>query len=194
MRKIGIDRRDIFYRHFYFDDNDVLASNPPRYKIWYVDDENDIDYIDCSEVIKIKDAPVTNENKSTIDINNEEKAATPLKSSDDKVSTESINEQSKPKKRGRKKKSVGYTDDKIENTKPIQTPISSSSFTLEPSNLKFEYKAFTVDFSSIQELVNTLNEYGEDGWELCSSELYSEGVFFDKKKVFCIMKKIKGLE
>ena len=58
MRKIGIDKRDPSYRHFYYDDDVILSSNPPKYKINYVDDENDIDYVDCKYVIKIKDMPV----------------------------------------------------------------------------------------------------------------------------------------
>jgi hypothetical protein len=200
MRKIGIDKRDPTYRHFYFDDSEVLTSNPPKYKIWFVDDENDVDYIECSKVLKIKDAPVETQtaNEDVIKIDNiqDEKAdiAIPAHQKDevDKLSDKEAKEQPEPKKRGRKKKPVEDTTIKVENNEPTQATISQ--LVVEQSNLKFEYKAFNVDFSSVDELVDLLNEYGEDGWELCTSEIYSGGMIFDKKKIFCIMKRIKGLE
>lgn len=200
MRKIGIDKRDPTYRHFYFDDSEVLTSNPPKYKIWFVDDENDVDYIECSKVLKIKDAPVetqtVNDDVIKIDSIQDEKAdiVIPAHQKDevDKVSVKEAKEQPEPKKRGRKKKPVEDTTIKVENNEPTQATISP--LVVEQPNLKFEYKAFNVDFSSVDELVDLLNECGEDGWELCTSEIYSGGVIFDKKKIFCIMKRIKGLE
>lgn len=200
MRKIGIDKRDPTYRHFYFDDSEVLSSNPPKYKIWFVDDENDVDYIECSKVLKIKDAAVetqtANDDAIKIDSIQDKIAdiAIPAHPKDevDKLSDKVVKEQPEPKKRGRKKKPVEDNSIKVENNETTQATISP--LVVEQPNLKFEYKAFNVDFSSVDELVDLLNEYGEDGWELCTSEIYSGGMIFDKKKIFCIMKRIKGLE
>lgn len=189
--KIGIDKRDPSYRHFYYDDSEILTSNPPKYKVCYIDvegDESDIDYIECSNVVCIKTV-VDKQSQTESDvviINTTE---------ENKKNTK----ETTPKKKGRKK-STAETD--VDIKVPTNQSTESITDTTQHTeidfskimNIKFEYKTINFDFSSIDELTNMLNEYGESGWELCCSEIYSEGLIFDKKKILCIFKKVKGLE
>lgn len=198
MRKIGIDKRDPSYRHFYYDDSKVLTSNPPKYEVHYVDDESDIDYVECSCVIKIKDAPTEDDlnqklTKIEIDSNHDGKKDITITSDAADVSNvlDNIinNDSNEQKKRGRKKKVVDETKVILDKKQKNEDKVSIDFSTL--LNVKFEYRIFDIDFSSSSELTDLLNKYGNDGWELCGTELYNEGLIFDKKKIFCVMKKIK---
>lgn len=185
MKKIGIDKRDPSYRHFYYDDFKILTSDPPKYEVHYVDDENDIDYIDCMYVIKIKD--VFEEEKNVEEnkvveakiLDKESGVSTVLKVDKSKVNV------TKPSKRGRKKKDVIVEDES--NTLTIENQNEEMSDIVNPHI--YSYDVIELSFSNITELKDKLNEFGKLGWELCSTEIYTEGLF--NKKILCIMKKIE---
>jgi len=41
---------------------------------------------------------------------------------------------------------------------------------------KFEYLAITLESYSDKNLINSLNNYGEDGWELSTTDLISKDI------------------
>lgn len=175
MKKIGIDKRDITYRHFYYDDEIILMSNPPKYEIHYIDDENDMDYIECSYVMKIKD--VTEHNN--VVMNN---------ITEDVLEVENTKEKKVKKTTTKKDKKVKDVDNKQEENDEI---IKKDIIT-ENLNVKYEYKIMEYDIHSIDEMNVILNEYGENGWELFTFELCNYGIMINnKKKFFCVMKRKK---
>ena len=191
MKKIGIDKRDPEYRHFYYDDNEILYSNPQKFKVTYIDNENDIDYIDCSYVIKIKDVPGFVEEPVVQNIVGD----TVEKTVEEEPKVEVKQEHAKPKvekKRGRKKKEKEIADVE-EIVDAEKNPVEAKLDTSMIKNNKYEYIVVDLSFSSSDILKDSLNEYGEMGWNLCSTELYSDGLF-GGKKILCIFKRIKGLE
>lgn len=185
MRKIGFDKRDSQYRKFYFDDDIMLSSNPPKYKVWYVDDENEIDYIECQNVFYLKPAPVqpqsnkkdestTVVNDSISNISKSTKEDNVIKIDNQENTNTSIIEQPK-KKRTYKKKT--------------QTELSSSE-TCETCEIrKFEYKIIDEPFISDSDIQNTLNSYGQGGWELCGFEIYKTGIVKSSNNIICILKR-----
>lgn len=196
MLKIGFNKTDPDCRKFYFDDSMVLTSNPPKYKIWYMDDENEIDYIVCSDVFYLKPAPnqtveekqqpVQQKNMSgTITSNVMTETSTisapePVKDTIylDKVDVVSNNEKveivTQPKKRGRKKKET-------------ETQNITSSEQINNSR-EFEYKVIDEYFESGDELESVLNTHGKDGWELCGFEIYKPKIT-KPTTILCILKR-----
>lgn len=186
MRKIGFDKRDSQYRKFYFDDDIMLSSNPPKYKVWYVDDENEIDYIECQNVFYLKPAPVqpqsNKKDESTTVVNVDSISNISKSTKEDNVikidnqenTNTSIIEQPK-KKRTYKKKT--------------QTELSSSE-TCETCEIrKFEYKIIDEPFISDSDIQDTLNSYGQGGWELCGFEIYKTGIVKSSNNIICILKR-----
>ena len=183
MVKIGFDKTDFENRKFYFDDTEVLMSNPPKYKVWYVDNEHDVDYVLCSNVFVLKLAP-KDKQKNNVSEKQEIHVSSPTKSitkTSDKqetikvepVETEAkINESEPPvkKKPGRKKKE--------------QTNITQIS----DETRKFAYKVIDVHIMDIEEIQNMLNEYGQDGWELCGFEVYKNGLI-KPNSILCVLKR-----
>lgn len=55
--KIGFDMTDAESRKFYFDDSRVLTSNPPQYKVWYLDDTSDQEFVLANNVFVLKRVP-----------------------------------------------------------------------------------------------------------------------------------------
>ena len=125
MKCIGIDKRDPAYRHFYYDDETALQSNPPKYKVTYTDDETDVDYIDCNQVVKIKtikeevvESPqeqvlTVTENQNGVLVEDDSAGNSVTIEKPKRKKAESKKETTKePQKRGRKKKIL---DDVITN-------------------------------------------------------------------------------
>lgn len=187
MIKIGISKLDSSFRHFYFDDSHVLTSNPPKYKIWYVDDEEkEIKFINCSDVIAIKNAPDEMQVDKTpvqpepVKINGDNLTTqnpSPIKvESSDITATIKIEEPKKePKKRGRKKKET-----------TTQTPSTQIIV-----NSKYEYKVIDEELYDDEELETILNEYGDEGWEVCGFETYKDKFITNTVRIICILKRIK---
>ena len=202
MLKIGFNKTDPECRKFYFDDDEVLTSLPPKYKIRYVDDETDIDYVPCSEVFFLKPANLENKQNvvQTPVVKVEEEVPT-LTSPSTQVSTIHVPETPKttiqvdgveflkngkpvevktePKKRGRKKKEP----EKV--VVDVQT-IQNSGETHVKS--EFEYKVVDEYLDGDNELENMLNTYGKDGWELCGFEIYKTGIY-KQSSILCILKR-----
>lgn len=204
MKCIGIDKRDPEYRHFYYDDETALQSNPPRYKVTYTDNEKDIDYIDCNQVVRIKtikeevvESPqkqvstvqeqvltaIENPNGVLVEDGSAGNSVTIEKPKRKKA--ESKKETTKePPKRGRKKK---ISDDVI--TDP-SAPNKLSEINFFRVFHLFEYDVIKFEFSDINELKDTLNKYGDEGWELVHSNI-TDVLFSTKKNIICIMKRVK---
>lgn len=194
MKKIGIDKRDPSYRHFYYDDLKILLTNPPQYEVHYVDDENDVDYIDCSYVIKIKDIFESNTNieqdNDAVVLNGDKKEVdNVLESSDNSDKVIQI-EEKKTTKKGRKKKVVKDLNKDIVEDNKEDVNSQSSTISVSISNVSYKYDVIELSFSNKEELVKMLNKFGADGWDLCSSEIYNNGLFSDKR-IICIMKKVE---
>lgn len=188
MIYIGFDKTDLSSQKFYFDDSEILTSNPPKYKVWYVDDEHVIDYVTCSNVFKLKPAPadkqkefIKEETVVQVPIINEQKNITSNSKESTNIKVEPIEtkaeiKESEPiakKKPGRKKKEH-----------VIETPISTTVITNEIR--KFEYKVLNEYFNSADDIENMLNEHGKDGWELYGFEIYKTGLV---KYIICVLKR-----
>ena len=202
MLKIGFNKKDPDCRKFYFDDSTVLTSNPPNYKVWYLDDENDIDYVFCSDVFYLKPAP--NQPKNEIEKSLEQvvqnnqlsgKITAPI---DDTIKQSTISKPeppkdtiyldkvdiisdgkkveivTQPKKRGRKKKET--------EEKSITSTCSCDT------SIQFEYKVIDEYLETYEKLEIILNEMGQDGWELCGFEIFKTGIT-KPNSVMCIMKR-----
>lgn len=197
MKCIGIDKRDPEYRHFYYDDETALQSNPPKYKVTYTDDETDVDYIDCNQVVKIKtikeevvESPqeqvlTVTENPNGVLVKDDSAGNSVTIEKPKKKKGESKKETTKePQKRGRKKK---ISDDMIIDP-------SAPNKLLEINSLRvfhlFEYDIIKFEFSDINELKDTLNKYGDEGWELVHFDI-TDALFSTKKNILCIMKRVK---
>lgn len=55
--KIGFDMTDVEGRKFYYDDSSVLTSNPPQYRVWYVENVNEQEFIQVKNVFPLKNVP-----------------------------------------------------------------------------------------------------------------------------------------
>ena len=203
MLKIGFDKNDPECRKFYFDDDMVLTSNPPKYKIWYVDDETDIDYVPCADVFFLRPVNIEKEHVQTpIKVKKETKSQI-LTSPSTEVSTIHVPEPPKttiqiddvefvkngkpveiktePKKRGRKKK------EQEKNVDNVQTVQNNVEVHVKP---EFEYKVIDEYLNDVDDLENMLNTYGRDGWELCGFEIYKTGIY-KQTSILCILKRNK---
>ena len=183
MIKIGIDKSNNSFRKFYFDDSQVLTSNPPKYKIWYVDDEEDYTFIECSKVFAIKNAPdemqQTSPSPSIEKIDGTDlvaKEPTPIITTKEEIEKNNIVvDQPKPKRKPGRPKKV---------SEPTPSPTTKMS--------KFEYKILDEPIDDLDDFENMLNEYGDDGWEVCGFEIYKiGGILSTNMNMICILKRIK---
>lgn len=184
MKKIGFDKRDSEFRKFYFDDDEITSTNPPKYIVKYIDNEKDIDYIECDNVFYLKPANIQdNKNKeidtdksldfkkSEIEIKSEPKHV--QKKSEVDIKSEVKEEQPKKKRTYVKKKSV----------EKEETIVKEKKFD------KIEYKVIDEAFTSDDDIQNMLNTYGEEGWELCGFDIYHTGLVKSNTNIICILKK-----
>lgn len=193
MVKIGIDKTDPLGRKFYFDDSMVLTSNPPKYKVSYVDDESDIDYILCKDVFVLKPAPANKQpqpkehthtvnvkeninNVQVIDKNTLSKSTIRVPENTSITTEENNNVVEKQKKKpGRKKK-----EPTVENEVNVDTSNEIRNF---------EYIVIDEHFNDSDELQDMLNKYGQDGWELCGFEIYKSGLI-NPNSILCVLKRL----
>lgn len=182
MRNIGIDKRDPEYRHFYYDDSLMLSSNPPQYQVNYVDDESEVNYVDCRYVIKIKSCPGEEQPKN-VDLVVEQVETPPEPKKEPTAPKETITSTPAPKKRGRKKKVDDITIIKKE-AEPMQINIPDMTF-----NVGYEYSVIELEFINTNDLANELNSFGDDNWELCSAQLFTDGFLSNRKKILVIFKR-----
>lgn len=186
MLKIGFSRQDPESRKFYFDDSQVLTSNPPKYKIWYVDDETDIDYIECSKVFYLKPAKI--ERNKPKPVVKKEEPQQPITSEPIVIETKPETPKKKP---GRKKK-VSTSTDILPTPTPsmdiLPTPTTSVIF---DKNITYEYKVIDESFENTEDLQDTLNGLGEDGWELCGFETYRTNLFNKPTSAVCVLRRRK---
>lgn len=213
MIKIGFDKRDPDMRKFYYDDSSVLTSNPPKYKIWYVDDITDIDYVDVSQIFVFKSVPPDDEIYGKLGISpgfvapqpiiietpqpkNEVKQITPTVESKPLPKFEPDFEDTKPvqRKRGRPRKNKPT---ETEQKNPVQTTNITTTDThtsirldVPKTNEKVIYKVIDdIDLSDVEEFNDKLNELGKDGWDMCGFETYRVGIIQPEVKCICIFKK-----
>lgn len=187
MINIGIDKTDLTFRHFYFDDEQILTSNPPKYKVWYDENMEDVSYILCSNVISLKkkkpepkpiDEPVIKV----------EESITAVKLDDNIISTNNVQtfefqdivNDAPKRKRGRPKGST--------KKQPI-TNITTHNIEKVVENVKYEYCVISDEFNSKLELETQLNMYGSDGWELCGFEIYKQKLISTNLEILCILKR-----
>lgn len=200
MKWIGFDRNDPNSRKFEFDDETILTSNPPKFEVKYIDN-NEIGYIECSNVFKLK--PVKNkqsqkpiENVQNNIIVEEENNNIFPQGVDEDIQNEILNElkpknvqivepvvqkETVKKKPTRKKKEeivIPTTETEEHN---INIPFTT--------NHKYEYTSILDEFVNKESLEKTLNELGNDGWEMINFEIVP--ATFNSSKVFCILKRIK---
>ena len=190
MKKIGIAKSDPEYRKFYFDDTIMNTSNPPRYKVWYVDDESDIDYILCSDVFTLKlcEKPVK---KPELKSEPVEESVTTIETTPEPIETPV---ETPKKTSGRKKKPTS----EIVTSQPVSTitipePQSQPVFMTQKA-IKYEYKVLEVEMKENieSELETLLNKYGEEHWELIKVTDYKSGTLFNSvSKLMCIFKRYK---
>ena len=207
MKCIGIDKRDPEYRHFYYDDETALQSNPPKYKVTYTDNEKDIDYIDCNQVVRIKtikeEVVKSPQEQVLVAESLQEQVLTAIENpngvlAEDDSAGNSVTIEKPKRKRAESKKETTKEPQKRGRKKKI-----SEDMIIDPSAPKklielnscrvfhlFEYDVIKFEFSDINELKDALNKYGDDGWELVQSDI-TDTLFSIKKNIICIMKRVK---
>lgn len=57
MLRIGFDITDSEGRKFYYDDSAMLTSNPPQYRVWYVDNITEQEFVQTKNVFVLKNVP-----------------------------------------------------------------------------------------------------------------------------------------
>lgn len=204
MIKIGFDKRDPDMRKFYYDDNSVLTSNPPKYKIWYVDDITDIDYVDVSQIFVFKSVPPDDEIYGQLGVSPDfitqpqTIIETPKLVNEVKQipQPEPNFEEVKPvqKKRGRPRKNK---PSETEQKNPIQTTNITTTDTntsirlsAPKTNGKVIYEVVDdLDLDDVEEFNEKLNELGKAGWDMCGFETYRTGIIQPEIKCICIFKK-----
>lgn len=184
MKKIGFDKRDIEFRKFYFDDDEVTSSNPPKYVVRYIDNEKDIDYIECDNVFYLKPVNIQENKHNEInldkslevekpEIDDNSKLKLTQKKSDGDIKDEVKEEPIKKKRTYTKKKLIEKEE----------------SIVKENKSDKIEYKVIDEIFTSDDDIQNMLNTYGEEGWELCGFDIYHTGLVKSNTNIICILKK-----
>lgn len=210
MLKIGFDKTDPNYQKFFFDDDTVLTSNPPKYKVWYMDDNGDIDYsnvdyVVCSNVFYLKPATIQLPQKQQPKIEHVQ----PQKVEGTLTSTEPISESTikipeqpkttidlneveiipQKKKRGRPKKET-KTSESTTHVLPSGICVGHVDYKLEHPEYKYEYKVIEESFFNDEDIEKILNEYGEERWELCGFEIYKTGLI-QSNRIIMILKRRK---
>lgn len=197
MLKIGFNRTDPTSRKFYYDDSQVLTSNPPKYKVTYVDNENDIDYVECSKVFYLKPANIEDykkQSQSRLKSTPAKKTVEKTKKTEPTIAEVSNTKETLKKRGGRKKKDVGVVDTTSDGVSVSATSLPATQAVIQVDNvvgLKFEYKVLDESFENTEELQNTLNELGESGWELCGFETYRTNLFNKPTSAVCVLRKRK---
>lgn len=172
----GIARGDANYRHFTFTDDDTILKNGiTYYKVNYGKDklegpdaEDEIGYFKYEDIIFLGGNRPKQANVET-----------PKKeSTEPKVETKVVK-----KSPGRPKK-VKEERPKTEEVVPTPEP-TQYVFGLE-SEL-FEYKVCEFHSKNIDDLQNELNEYGNEGWELCGFDTNKS--LFSEMNIITIMKR-----
>lgn len=177
MLYIGFSKSDFQSRKFYYDDELVLTSNPPRYKITYVDDETDIDYIDCSDVFCLK--PVKPKSEQVVKKENKKTITEPTNTISSNIDSTQTDKQVDK-----------ISIEQKENILKIDTPNVPQHLDLKVDLVSiFEYKVINEQFVDDINLEHMLNKHGEDGWELCGFNMYRTGI--SKTNIICILKKNK---
>lgn len=176
----GIARGDSAYRHFTFDDTDVLEKDGDMlYKVNYGKNalegdyaEDEIGYVRCSDVIflggKKPDLPQP-QNKQT----------------------ETVPEKTKPVKVAKTEKKSAKT--KKTKEKVVETPAIKIleqpewNPTIGQCIFEYTYKEFhTEDIKRLQEL---LNVYGNEGWEMCGFDTNKS--LLGEMSIFAVFKRRK---
>ena len=176
MKFKGILKGDGSYRHFEFDEDDVIIKNSiPYYKVNYgknplegPDADDEIQYIPCDKVM------VLGGKKPKTPIKEEKTVkTTPVKPVKKEV------KETKPKKTTKAKKTV----EEKSNTYPPQTEVYVS-----PEKFEYYVEELTVD--EVDSLRNKLNELGDDGWELCGFDTNKS--FLKSIHILVIFKRKRG--
>jgi hypothetical protein len=176
---IGKDDRNPFEK-FYFDDEIVLLTDPPKYEVHNTEDTSDINYVEVSHVKKI--------------------------SSVNHVDFEFVNKKQTPK--GEPEKEEIVITEKTE-TEPI-TSAGTQRDTLDiPESIykgqslekvfqtttqyhNYEYKVLNDYVETPGEFEKILNDYGSQGWEVINANFeYVEVGFKISYKITGILKRIK---
>lgn len=171
MKLKGIARGDHGFRHFTFDDEDViLKNNVYYYKVNYGKNplegeygEEEIGYVPCENVMCIggkKPRPVIMKEEPKPEV------------VEQKTSTVSEPVVEEPKKRGRPSKKVQE---------------SVSTYTGDNT---FEYIVEEFHTSEIPTFQSQLNEKGKEGWELCGFD--STKSLFGEIDMIAIFKRKRG--
>ena len=194
MLKIGIDKTDMSYRHFEYDD-ERKYGNPQVYKVLY-EETGEFSEVLCSNVISIKksnsiknhflDIPIYSDNK-TEDIFKEYKTLnvsydTQIKSS---VTSEENEENKKIKSTKLKTKKDKQTSEKEKKQDVKDVPLQLDIKSIVPKS--YEYDVLVIDdISDVKSIKDVLNEMGHNGWEVCGFQ--SVNKIFGCQAIF-IMKK-----
>jgi len=178
----GIAKGDKDFRHFTFDDEDYIEKNGVYYyKVNYGKNklegeyaEDEIGYVECDKILTLggkKPRPIPGMGVEKPDV---EITAT--------VKSVGLVEKPAPK-RGRpaKVKTVEPSSDTI----PVAIPGKE-----ENGSVKYEYLTKLIKFKQIEDLQNTLNEYGDKGWELCGFD--SSPKLFGEIVIFVVFKRKRG--
>jgi PleD family two-component response regulator len=199
MLKIGMDKTDITFRKFEYDD-ERMYGNPQKFKVLY-EETGVFGEVLCSNVISIKksnniknhflDIPIYRESKK----DDASKQNTTVVLSDDvhdlekllesKVeTTEKKKTKTSTKVKLKSKSSETQTRTQEEKQKELSTTTIDTSYVFPKS---YEYDILVVDnVLDVDDIKIRLNEFGKDGWDVCGFQVI--------QKVFCcqaiiIMKK-----
>lgn len=159
----GITRGDNKYRHFTFNDEDIVTRGRVKYyKVNYGKNklegefaEDEIGFVPCDNVIILGQKP---------------KPATPAPTPVVEPEPEPVKDE-KPKKTSKKTtepKAEKKTTKKTTRTTKVEIlPVENETIPVAIEDFKYEYSVKEIFSDNITELENQLNDMGNDGWEMC---------------------------
>ena len=179
MKFKGIQKGDQNFRHFTFDENDYIKKDGIYYyrvnygknKLEGPDAEDEIGYVPCAKVM-----PIGGKGPSSIPGEEKKPDTAPMQYMPP-TPTPQQEVKPEPKKRGRPAK--------VKALEP-----SNEVLTTAPQEEKFEYMVENLSMDNSEDLKRFLNDWGNDGWELCWFE--PERSIFGSYKARAIFKRKRG--
>lgn len=191
----GIARGDSSYRHFTFDDTDVLERDGDKmYKVNYGKNtlegdyaEDEFGYVRCSDVIFLggKKPNLPQSQEDSVEITPGKTFESP-KDTNLSIKSEFTKTVKTEKKSTKPKKTKGKVA-KEESVAPkiLEQPEWKQSY--DQCIFEYTYKEFhTEDIKHLQEL---LNMYGNEGWEMCGFDTNKS--LLGEMSIFAVFKRRK---
>lgn len=166
MKYKGIARGDGKFRHFTFEDDDMITRDGKQYyKVNYGKNplegegaEDEIGYVLCDNVITLGGRKP--KRKEVVQVAELNPTPEPVPEPTPIPEPEQVEKEVKKKKATRTKK----TTTKSKKSEPVVNPVPESTSSIAKM---YEYYVGEFKATSINELQEEFNKLGDQGWELC---------------------------